>query len=77
MRLRGMSGGLDRSCVLSCMLLEWRIVVMGEAEVTYVFESVGVGFGVVLEEVARHSLIFEILGVVLHFVLFGKRRVSK
>lgn len=59
------------------MLLEWRIVVMGEVEVTYVFETVGVGFGVVLEEVARHGLVFEILGVVLHFVLFGKRGVSK
>jgi hypothetical protein len=77
MGFRGMSVGLGRSCVLSWMLLDLVTLIMGKAEVTYVFESVGVGFGVILEEVARHCLVFEFLAVVLHFVLVWERRVSK
>lgn len=50
---------------------------MGRAEVTYVFESVGVGFRVILEEVACHCLILELLTVVLHFVLVRVGSVSK
>ena len=72
-----MSGGSGRSCVLSWILLGLEALVMGGAEVTYVFESVGIGFGVILEEVARHCLILDFLPVVFHFVLVWKRRVSE
>ena len=50
---------------------------MDGAKVTYVFESVGVGFRVILQEVARHCLILDFLIVVLHFVLVWKRSVSE
>lgn len=72
-----MSGGSGRSCVLSWILSDLEALVTGKLEVTYVFESVGVGVGVVLEEVARHCLILDFLPVVLHFVLVWKRRVSE
>ena len=57
-----------RSCVLSWMLLDLETLVMDGAERTYVFEGVGVGFGVVLEEVARHGLILDFLAAAGHFV---------
>lgn len=50
------------------MLLDLETLVMDGAERTYVFEGVGVGFGVVLEEVARHGLILDFLAAAGHFV---------
>jgi hypothetical protein len=64
-----MSGGLGRSCVLSEILLDLETPIVNGAEVTYVFESVGVGFGVILQEVACHRLILEFLAATSHFVV--------
>ena len=50
------------------MLLGWEYIVIGEAEVTYVFKSVGVSFRVILEEVACNSLILSFLRATSHFV---------
>ena len=78
---RGMIGGLGRSCVLSWKLLDWSFLVefpcIGRAEVTYVFERIGVGFGIILKEVARHCLILDFLTVVLHLALVRVRSLSE
>lgn len=44
---------------------------------TYVFERVGVGFGVILEEVARNCLVIDFLAMVLHFLWVRVRSVSE
>jgi hypothetical protein len=83
LELSGEASGYERGIrpklclVLDVFRLEFFSLVMGGAEVTYVFERVGVGFGVVLEEVARHGLILDSRAVVLHFVWVGVRSVSE
>ena len=54
--------------VFDCVRSDLSILVTGEAEVTYVFERVGVGFGVILEEVACHCLILDLLANTGHFI---------
>ena len=72
-----MDGGLGQSCVLSEVLLDLETLIVNGAEVTYVFERIGVGFGVILKEVARHCLILDFLTVVLHLALVQVRSLSE
>ena len=83
LELSGEASGYERGIrpklclVLDVVRLEFFSVVMGGAEVTYVFERVGVGFWVVLEEVARNCLVIDFLAMVLHVLWVRVRSVSE